>query len=227
MFKLAVINSKGGAGKTTLSTNLASYFAANHLKTTIIDYDSQGSSSFWVEQRPEHLPAIDVIPAYQQVMSMTRSFFLRPKAGTERVIIDSASGLDLRQFHSTLTDVNAILIPVLPSKIDIHAVAHFVEQLLKLEHLHVQNGNIALVANRIKKNTLIYQQLQAFIKDLGLPCLADFRDSQNYIRASEQGVGLFDMPEKTVKKDLEQWQGLLNWLAEKQLQSEAASTSIA
>ena len=53
-----VINPKGGSGKTTVATNLASYFAAKGVATTILDYDPQGSSLNWLKQRPLQMPRI-------------------------------------------------------------------------------------------------------------------------------------------------------------------------
>src|ERR1044072_2265063 len=46
-----VINAKGGVGKSTITTNLASYFAARGIITTIADFDPQGSSLNWLAQR--------------------------------------------------------------------------------------------------------------------------------------------------------------------------------
>ena len=56
-----VINSKGGSGKTTLTTNLASYFAANRVPTTVLDYDPQGSSLNWLRSRAALAPKIDPV----------------------------------------------------------------------------------------------------------------------------------------------------------------------
>ena len=49
-----VLNPKGGAGKTTIATNLASCFAAAEVPTTLMDYDPQGSSMNWLRLRPAH-----------------------------------------------------------------------------------------------------------------------------------------------------------------------------
>ncbi len=211
MFRVAVVNAKGGSGKTTLATNLASYYCSQNLKTALIDYDSQGSSSFWVSHRPESLNSIQIISAYKQAMSVTRTWFLRPERLTERVIIDSPSGLDVAQFKQTLNESNAILIPVLPSAIDIHAVAHFIADVLLQGKVKREQGRIAVVANRARKNTLVYQKLNNFLNSLGIPFIATLRDTQHYIKASETGIGIFEAKRKSAK-DIESWQPLLDWL---------------
>jgi chromosome partitioning protein len=210
-FRIAIVNSKGGSGKTTLATNLASYYSCQHLKTALIDYDSQGSSSYWVSRRPEGCPEIQLIAAYKQAINVTRGWFLRPERLTQRVVIDSPSGLDVAQFKQALNECDAILIPVLPSSIDIHAVAHFIADVLLLGKIRREEGRIAVVANRARKNTLVYQRLEQFLNSLGIPFVATLRDTQQYIKASEAGKGIFEMP-RVDAKDVASWQPLLAWL---------------
>jgi chromosome partitioning protein len=59
MLTILVINSKGGSGKTTLTTNLASYYASKKTRTTIMDYDPQGSSMQWLQARPAQAQKIN------------------------------------------------------------------------------------------------------------------------------------------------------------------------
>ncbi|WP_200821262.1 AAA family ATPase [Oceanicoccus sp. KOV_DT_Chl] len=211
IFRVAIVNSKGGSGKTTLATNLASYYSSQQLKTVLIDYDSQGSSSFWVSRRPESCPDIQIISAYKQPTNVTRNWFLRPERATQRAVIDSPSGLDVAQFKQTLLESDAILIPVLPSSIDIHAVAHFIADILLQGKIRRDEGRVAVIANRVRKNTLVYHRLEQFLNSLGIPFIASLRDTQQYIKASEVGKGIFEMP-RVDAKDVDSWQPLLNWL---------------
>lgn len=211
MFRVTIVNSKGGSGKTTLATNIASYYVSKNRKTALIDYDSQGSSSFWVSRRAESVSDIQVIAAYKQAIHTTRTWFLRPERLTECVITDTPSGLDVAQFKDTLHGSDAIIIPVLPSAIDIHAVAHFIAELLLQGKIKREQGRIAVVANRARTNTLVYQKLERFLGSLGIPFIATLRDSQQYIRASEEGVGIFEAKRANVK-DIASWEPLLQWL---------------
>ena len=212
MRKVVVLNPKGGSGKTTLATNLASYYAGRGLKTALMDHDSQGSSTYWLSRRASEMPTIQAIPAYKQPVGMTRSFFLRVEPATERLVIDTPAGVDFRQFARTLYEADAILVPVLPSDIDIHAASHCIAELLLTAKISRRDERIAVVANRTRKNTLIYQKLTRFLQTLSIPFISTLRDTQNYVRATEQGVGIFDLPAHRVKKDLATWQPVIDWV---------------
>ena len=116
------------------------------------------------------------------------------------------------QFQRTLQEATAIVIPVLPSDIDIHAVANCIGQLLTLAKIGREERRIAVVANRVRKNTRVYQRLVFFLKTLQIPFITTLRDTQNYINAAEQGLGIFEMPANRVREDLTAWQPLIEWL---------------
>ena len=120
--------------------------------------------------------------------------------------------MDVLQFKQTLNECNALLIPVLPSSIDIHAVSHFIAYILLQGKYRREEGCIAVVANRSRKNTLVYQRLEKFLNSLGIPFIATLRDTQQYIKASEAGRGIFEMPKSSVSPDLCSWEPLLEWL---------------
>jgi hypothetical protein len=58
----------------------------------------------------------------------------------------------------------------------------------------------------------MFQSLMRFLEKLEIPIVATMRDSQNYVRAAEQGVGIHEMKPHLVKEDLAQWETLLAWL---------------
>ena len=102
--------------------------------------------------------------------------------------------------------------PVLPSDIDIHAASRCIADLLLVAKIKRAENRIGVVANRVRKNTLMFQSLMRFLEKLDIPVIATVRDSQNYVRAAEQGVGIHEMKAYTVKEDLAQWETLLAWL---------------
>ncbi|HYQ71561.1 MAG TPA: ParA family protein, partial [Gammaproteobacteria bacterium] len=61
--KIVIINSKGGCGKTTLSTNLAGFYAANGYPAALFDYDPQDSAARWLNQRSAERPSIHGVAA--------------------------------------------------------------------------------------------------------------------------------------------------------------------
>ena len=91
--------------------------------------------------------------------------------------------------------------PVLPSDIDIHAAAKCISDLLLIAKIRREDQRIAVIANRVKKNTLVYKALMKFLETLNIPVVATLRDSQNYIRAAESGLGLFEMKPNQVRED--------------------------
>src|SRR5438093_735565 len=92
-----VINPKGGSGKTTVATNLASYFAANKVATALMDYDPQGSSLNWLRQRPVHLPRIHGANAAPAKPGRMRSLDMRVPEDTHQLVID-APAAERQQF---------------------------------------------------------------------------------------------------------------------------------
>lgn len=210
--RIVILNSKGGCGKTTLATNLAAYYAHQGFKTALLDYDPQGSATFWLSKRPANRGKIQAIPAYKYSHSVTRSWFLRVEPNTERIIVDSPAGLEMSGFQQLLDKADAILIPVLPSDIDIHAASHCIADLLLVAKQHKRRQRIAVIANRVRKNLLVYQKLERFLTSLGIPFVATLRDTTLYVQAADQGLGMHELHSYRNRDDLDSWQQLITWL---------------
>jgi chromosome partitioning protein len=215
MQKIVLLNPKGGSGKTTIAINLASYFAVAGLRPTLMDLDAQGSSTRWLSKRAKGQPPIHGIAGYERNSRVTRSFATRLPLDTERLIIDTAAALEPQKLPDITRNATAVLVPVLPSDIDIHAAAKSISDLLLIAKIRRDEQRIAVIANRVKKNTLVYKSLMKFLESLQIPVVATLRDSQNYIRAAESGVGLFEMKPHAVREDLDQWLSLVGWLAQR------------
>jgi len=212
MQRIVVLNPKGGSGKTTIAINLASYFAVQGLRPVLMDYDPQGSSMRWLKKRTAPQPLIHGVAAYERNARTTRSFLLRVPADAQRQVIDTPAAIDATEMPELTRGADAILVPVLPSDIDIHACSKCIADLLLVAKVRRSENRIAVIANRVKKHTLIYQSLMRFLASLNIPIVATFRDSQNYIRAAELGVGIHEMKPYLVREDLEQWGPLVEWL---------------
>ena len=214
MQKILVINSKGGCGKTTLATNIASYFASHELSTALLDFDPQGSSTHWLKLRPESKPAIygSHVADKRNMTGKTRSFLMSVPAETERVIFDAPARVSELELKEMMLQVDIIIIPVLPSSIDTHAVTRFIEELIITGKVRKKGIGVGIVANRAKTNTLTYRSLERFLKSLELPFITTLRDSQNYVNAAERGIGISEMWDKRTQNDKEQWKPLMRWL---------------
>lgn len=203
MRTILVVNPKGGCGKTTIATNLASYYALWGVKTALVDFDSQQSSLEWLQQRPDTYEPIHGIAAWHGRVSFPE--------GTRRAVIDAPARIGSKQLEKLIGMANAVILPVLPSPIDIRAAGHFIGELL-LDGRVRRGKRIAIIANRVKENTIIYGNLEKFLKALKIPFVTHLRDSQNYIRAAERGVGIFELAPYLVDQDLDQWRPLIKWI---------------
>jgi len=210
--RLLVANAKGGCGKTTLATNIASYFATQGEGTAIVDHDPQGSSIDWLSARDPKLAPITGVAAFKsQNSNSTRSYSLRVPSNTTRIVLDSPAGLNLHALSDMIRATDLIIIPVIPSSIDIRAATRFIKDVLLSQAYRSKKKPIAVVANRVKKNTLVYKKLELFLNSLNIPFIASFRDTQNYVRASEHGLGLAD-DERADNKDKLEWKPMLEWI---------------
>jgi len=226
MQRIVVLNPKGGSGKTTIAINLASYFASRQQTPVLMDFDPQGSSLRWVKKRQPAQPPIHVIAAFEKDARTTRSFQLRVPGTATHVIVDTPAALEAPKLPDITRDADRILVPVLPSDIDIHACSRCIRDLLLVAKIRREDNRIGVIANRIRRNTLTYQSLIKFLQTLGIPIVATIRDSQNYVRAAELGIGVHEMKSYIAREDVEQWAPLIEWLekprTQQQLQPEPA-----
>ena len=212
MQRIIVLNPKGGVGKTTIASNLAACFAVNGQRPALMDLDPQGSSMRWLRKRPDESPTIHGIAGFERSAAVTRSWQLRVPAECTSVIIDTPASLDAHSFPEITRGADAVLVPVTPSDIDIHATAKCIADLLLIAKIRRSDQRIGIIANRVRANTLVSQSLMRFLNSLEIPLVATLRDTQNYVRSAEAGVGIFEMPRWQVSQDLDHWQKLTEWL---------------
>jgi chromosome partitioning protein len=216
MLRIIVINSKGGCGKTTISTNLASFYAANGNSTALFDFDPQGSSMRWLRSRSDEEAGIYGVTAHQSAArATTMSWHLRLPPETERLIIDTPPGLKGSNLVEQIKGADCLLIPVLPSPIDIFATADFIRDLLLEAKVRQSRTRIGIIANRVKKNTLAFQALERFLRTLSIPVVARLRDSQNYVKATEEGLGIHELKNKPIYVDKMHWRSICDWIEQR------------
>ena len=215
MQRIVVLNPKGGSGKTTIAINLASYLAWHGHRPVLMDFDPQGSSLRWVRKRQPAQAPIQVIAAFEKDSRTTRAFQLRVPDTASHVIVDTPAALAARELPEVTRDADKILVPVLPSDIDIHACSRCIRDLLLVGRIRREDDRIGVIANRVRRNTLTYHALIRFLHTLGIPIVATIRDSQNYVRAAELGIGVHEMKSYVAQDDVAQWVPLVAWLNRK------------
>jgi chromosome partitioning protein len=200
-----VLNAKGGCGKSTLSTNIAVFFALRRHRVCIADYDSQRSSLDWLEMRPADLPAIQGVAAYEDgLRSVPRN--------TDVLVIDAPARVHGTELNELVRRAETIIVPVLPSSIDMKACGHFMAELTEIGRVSRKQARLAVVANRVRENTLMFEELDQYLTKLKIPYLGHLREAQNYLRAYSRGMGVMELPEYLAWPDWKQWEPVFEWL---------------
>ena len=206
MLKVLVANSKGGCGKSTIATNLAAHFAQDGKNTVLVDADRQESSRRWCEKRAGF--STPVLP-----LSGTRADWPShvPK-GTQCLIVDAPAAIRPSDVDAFLGDIDAVLIPVLPSRFDLEASAHFIEGVAALSRVKRGKVAVGIIANRLKPWTTASQLATEEMKGLPFALIAQIRDSQAYVLMSGLGKSIFDYASESARSHQEDWNKLLRWL---------------
>lgn len=212
MHTTVVMNAKGGVGKTTIATNLAGYFAVNDVPTAIMDYDPQGSSLRWLDRRPPEAPHIHRADAASRPGGGLTSIARYVPPEVRQLFIDAPAGPTRPLMKELLARANAVLIPVAPSTVDIHATANFIEDLLLAGGLRNRNIRTAVVANRARSSTAVYEPLERFVRSLRLTFLTHLLDSEVYVESGDTGYGIFEIDAERTAEQRRQFQPIVEWV---------------
>jgi chromosome partitioning protein len=159
----------------------------------------------WLEERPDEYGAITGIAGFDGgLRGLPRN--------TEYLIIDAPARSHGKELKDLVKRAESILVPVLPSPIDMKAAAKFVDELLNLNKVADKHAKVPVVANRVRENTLVFEELDEYLEKVKAPYLACLREAQNYIRAYQRGLGIHELPPYLAWPDWEQWDPILEWL---------------
>ncbi|MCL4792040.1 MAG: ParA family protein [Gammaproteobacteria bacterium] len=211
MRHIMVLNSKGGSGKSTIATSLAAYYAGRGENVALVDYDQQASSLDWLARRPENRPQITGVAGFED------GFKHLPRSA-DLAIIDAPAGCYGKQLTELVRHAETVVVPVLPSTIDILATSKFIDALREVGKVERKEVKLAVVGNRVRDNTLISQDLDDYLGTLKMPYVTKLREAQNYVRAYTRGLGIHELPEYLAWPDWEQWKPLVSWLNSKRSQ---------
>lgn len=200
---VVVANPKGGVGKSTLSTQIAGYFASQNHAVMLGDADRQQSSKLWLSLRPDNARAI-------RSWELGNDQIAKPPKGTTHVVLDTPAGLHGKRLKEILKRAHKVVVPLQPSVFDIFATQDFLNELA--ESARAAQIDIGIVGMRVDERTRAAEQLHTFVEATGLPVLGYVRDTQNYVQLAARGLTVFDLPPGRVARDLAQWQGICRWL---------------
>jgi len=211
MRHIMVLNSKGGCGKSTLATNIAAYYANEGATVALADFDPQRSSLDWLERRPDDRPEIVGVAGFED------GFRHAPRSA-DFIIIDAPARSHGPELTNLVNHAETIIVPVLPSTIDMQATSVFLEELKKVGKIQRKKARIATVANRVRDNTLIWDDLDEYLTKTRVPYVAALREAQNYVRSYTRGLGIFELPEYLAWPDWDEWDPLIKWMDSKRSQ---------
>jgi chromosome partitioning protein len=196
---IAVVNQKGGTGKTTVATNLAALFARQGGEVLLVDADPQQSALDWQRDRPGELPPVSVVglPAPNLHREIPR---LRTKYG---VILIDGGGRITATARATVAVAEFLLVPTMASKPDALSTQRFFQEVV--EEVAAMKGHVsgAILLSMLKTGTAFNTSGQAVIKALGYPVLDTVLYHRiTYQEAFAQGmsVGEYDPRSKAAEE---------------------------
>lgn len=208
-----VVNPKGGSGKTTIAINLAASFAADNVPTTLMDYDPQASSLGWLRSRSPQAARIHAANGAPEKFGRLRSFEMYVPPETRELIIDAPAGSGGLLLYEMVERAHCVIVPVVPSVIDIRAAETFVKDLLSMPKVRSGDARVGIVANKIRVSMPAYQPLLRFLESLEAKLLARLLDSDMYVRAAESGIGIFEMDAGQTASERKQFMPIVEWVS--------------
>lgn len=205
MFTILVANPKGGAGKTTIATNLAGYLAGKHQRVVILDMDRQRSSARWLSRRPRGFPEV------RGALPDTDKQIIRDYA-PQWLIVDAPAGVHGAELAALVKSADAVLVPVSTSTFDFEATADFLAELSALKPVKEGRRALAIIGSKVDSRTVAAADLDAFLAPLSLDVLTHVRDSQLYVHAARDGLSIFDQPRSRAEEAWSDWPPIMHWL---------------
>ena len=134
------------------------------------------------------------------------------------VVSDAPARSHGPELTNLVNHAETVVVPVLPSTIDMQATTTFLKELQAVGKVGRKGVKIGAIANRVRDNTLIFDDLDEYLTKARVPYIAALREAQNYVRAYTRGLGIFELPEYLAWPDWDEWEPLTAWLRSKRSQ---------
>jgi chromosome partitioning protein len=198
---VAVINWKGGCGKTTIATHLAVALATSGLDTGVADYDRQATTKLWKRLRPKDAVSVSLVD--------WRKDFGKCPASLQRLIIDCPPSLRTKRVRAIIAESDIAVVPLLPSIFDEMATLRFLERLEAIKSIRKHKKQVLLVANRYRAGRSATQRLEEFLVGEGLVLTARIPERDIYADLARDGLTVFDRTGKRAVEQQQAWFSLV------------------
>ena len=184
---VALTNSKGGVGKSTIAVHLTAWLMGKGDSVALVDSDVQSSSSVWLkEARPEavifRLQTPDDV--LEQIPQLRTRF--------EHLVIDGPAGLS-EVTRAILFVADATLLPCGPSVLDLRAANEAIRVVRQAQAIRKGPPEAVLIPNKLQVQYRLSQELLLTAKSLEIPAVAGLRLRQAYADAAGQGKVVWEM----------------------------------
>jgi chromosome partitioning protein len=184
---VALTNSKGGVGKSTISVHLAAWSHGHGSRTALVDADAQGASSVWMR---EAVPDLTVfrLQTPDEILEQVPRLGL----GFDVLVIDGPAGLS-EGTRAVLLTANLALLPCGPSVLDLRAVREAIRVVQQAQRIRSGPPQAVLVPNKLQVQYRLTQELLATVQSLEVPVASGLRLRQAFADAAGQGTLVWRM----------------------------------
>lgn len=199
MKTVLVANRKGGCGKTLVAVTLASALAARGGSVALADADPQRSALRWLKARPPVAAPIRGLD-----WSRAGDVGEAPKR-IDWLVIDAPGALAGARAEALIAEADAVITPVLPSFFDAESTRRFLKDIEEIKRVRRGKVGVHLLANRVRPGERSTDRLRAFFDQLEQQPLAWIGERAAYAELAEQGVAIFDRPQRAYAAMRAQW----------------------
>jgi chromosome partitioning protein len=207
MRSILVANRKGGCGKTMTAITLASALAAKGGTVALADADPQKSALRWLKHRPADVPAITGL-------DWSKAGHVGDVPGSYGwLVVDAPGAIRGGRAEALIAEADLVVAPVLPSWFDEDSTRRFLKDIEEIKRVRKGKVGLHLLANRIRPQQRATERLRAFFAAQGQEPLAWIGERTAYAELAEQGLAIFDRPQRALAPLREQWAPALAVLA--------------
>lgn len=210
---ISIVNHKGGVGKSTISTNIAGYFANQSKKVLIGDFDIQQSSHNWLLHRPKNVSFINL-------WNIQNGKLEKPSDDIDYIIIDSPAGIRAGSLEKLMKLSDKVIIPLKPGYFDIMSTESFLEEIIEMINSTEKEIDLCVIGNMVDSRTKATEQLSKYLDSLGVEIPTMIRQSQIYVHLAAHGLTIFDSKKNIFEHEVQQWKPLLEWIEKENIKEE-------